>query len=186
MRFLEKYLNENFFVITGGPGVGKTTLLDELNRKGFCCVPEVAREIIKEQMSSKGDALPWGNKRLYMQLMLERSVESYQETVKTDTSPIFFDRGILDTLCYAKLIEAEVTKEMEHYARKFRYNFKVFLLPPWKAIYQTDTERKQSWEEAVATYEMMVETYEYYGYNVIEVPKSSVEERVEFILKHIS
>ena len=51
----------NFFVITGGPGVGKTTLLEALAKQGFPYVPEVAREIIREQASRNGDALPWVN-----------------------------------------------------------------------------------------------------------------------------
>ena len=51
----------NFFVITGGPGVGKTTLLEALAKQGFPYVPEVAREIIREQASRNGDALPWAN-----------------------------------------------------------------------------------------------------------------------------
>ena len=37
-------------VVSGGPGAGKTTLVDELKRRGFCCVPEVARQIIQEQV----------------------------------------------------------------------------------------------------------------------------------------
>ena len=49
----------NFFIITGGPGVGKTTLLEVLAKQGFPYVPEVARKIIREQVSQNGDALPW-------------------------------------------------------------------------------------------------------------------------------
>lgn len=32
-----------FYVITGGPGVGKTTLLNELKNRGFTVFPEIAR-----------------------------------------------------------------------------------------------------------------------------------------------
>ena len=39
---------QNLFIITGGPGAGKTTVLTELQRLGFTCVPEVARQIIQE------------------------------------------------------------------------------------------------------------------------------------------
>jgi predicted ATPase len=42
--------NPNLYVVTGGPGTGKTTVLRELERKGFPCVPEVARQLIQEQM----------------------------------------------------------------------------------------------------------------------------------------
>jgi predicted ATPase len=47
--------NEGFYVLTGGPGAGKTTLLNQLEEMGYMCVPEVAREIIREQMRIGGD-----------------------------------------------------------------------------------------------------------------------------------
>lgn len=43
-------MRDNFYIITGGPGAGKTTLLEELSRYKVRCVPEVARQIIREQM----------------------------------------------------------------------------------------------------------------------------------------
>jgi predicted ATPase len=49
-------------VISGGPGVGKTTTLLELERRGFRCAAEVARQIIQEQVRDRGDALPWGDR----------------------------------------------------------------------------------------------------------------------------
>lgn len=51
-----------FYIITGGPGVGKTALIEELNRQGFSTVPEDARRIIKEQIDLGGDGLPWKDK----------------------------------------------------------------------------------------------------------------------------
>ena len=83
----------NFFIITGGPGVGKTTLLEVLAKQGFPYVPEVARKIIREQVSQNGDALPWANIPAYTHLMLSRSVESFEQHQKQE-SVLFFDRGI--------------------------------------------------------------------------------------------
>src|SRR5690554_1815606 len=57
--------NNNFYVLTGGPGVGKTTLLEELERRNYEIVPEIARELIKEQQKTNGQALPWKDKELY-------------------------------------------------------------------------------------------------------------------------
>lgn len=178
----------SFFVITGGPGAGKTTLLDALTQRGFACIPEVAREIISEQMRDNGTALPWNDYVLYTRLMLERSVSGYCDTAKiyTNGEIVFFDRGIPDSLCYAVLTDQIVTETMEQYALQYRYHPKVFILPPWEAIYHTDSERKQTWEEAVATYNQMIKTYCQYGYQIIEVPKDTVENRVAFILQQTS
>jgi predicted ATPase len=46
---LKRTKNHNpFYVITGEPGVGKTTLLNELKAKGMTVIPEIARELIQE------------------------------------------------------------------------------------------------------------------------------------------
>ena len=92
------------------------------------------------------------------------------EEIKTDI-PVFFDRGFLDTLCYAALIASEADERMKTYAAKWRYNKNIFILPPWRHIYKTDSERKQNWKEAVMTREKMTETYQNYGYQIIEIPK---------------
>src|SRR5262245_61879135 len=96
----------NLFVLTGGPGAGKTTVLLELEERSYRVVAEVARRIIQEQARDGGRALPWDDRKLYTELMLRRSIESYKEN-SAAIRPIFFDRGIPDTLCYAQLIGLE-------------------------------------------------------------------------------
>ncbi|MDG3582001.1 AAA family ATPase [Galbibacter pacificus] len=181
-------INNNFFVITGGPGVGKTTLLNELKNKNLVVVPEIARELIIEQKHNNGEALPWKNTELYKQLLFDRSIKSYKEVEKEHAGsvPVFFDRGFLDTLCYAKLINSKINGHMHGYGKKLRYNKNVFILPPWKEIYITDGERKQNWEEALLTFKKMAETYKEYHYTINEVPKKSPSERANYILKCIN
>lgn len=171
----------NFFVITGGPGVGKTTLLETLAQQGFPYVPEIAREIIREQVSRNGDALPWANIPAYTHLMFSRSVESFEQHQKQE-SVLFFDRGIPDTLAYAHLIHQPILPKLQHAVQDFRYNPLVFILPPWPEIYQTDSERKQSYQEAVATYDIMLVTYQQLDYTPIIVPKGSPKERANFVI----
>ena len=175
-------IQHNFVVITGGPGAGKTTLIRELEHRGYPCVNEVARELIAEQVERGGTALPWNDKELYKQIMLERSVAAYYNT-PAGSRPVFFDRGIPDILCYAALEGLLLTTAMEQYAQELRYHNTVFMLPPWEAIYHTDQERKQGWDEAVRTYELMKQTYLEYGYELLEVPVAPVSYRVAFILE---
>ena len=47
----------NFYIITGGPGSGKTSIIEALKNRGFLCVDEVARQIIQEKTKIGGDAL---------------------------------------------------------------------------------------------------------------------------------
>lgn len=178
---------DSFYVITGGPGVGKTTLLKELRNREYKIVPEIARELIKEQKKINGEALPWKNKELYKKRMFNRSINSFELTENTfhKETPIFFDRGFLDSICYATLIKSEITPQMKSYAKYWRYNKSIFMLPPWQAIYENDNERKQGWREAVLTFKKMCDVYKYYGYDIVEVPKKPIKERADFIVEFI-
>ncbi|MFD2887534.1 AAA family ATPase [Chitinophaga cymbidii] len=174
-------VHHNFYVITGGPGVGKTTLLHELEKRNYRCMPEAARRIIQEQMAQNGDALPWENKARYAELMLEGSVNLYKQADQGTVT--FFDRGIPDVLAYVRLTGLPLTETLTDALTSFRYHPLVFILPPWKEIYATDSERKQTWEEAVATFEVMKEAYTGYGYTIVEVPPMEVGGRADFVLQ---
>lgn len=179
-------LKNNCYVITGGPGVGKTTLLTELAKLDFRTIPENARDIIRQEMEQNGDGLPWKNKERYTRLMFEASVTSYHAVSSGDSMIHFFDRGIPDSLGYAEMEQLPVSEEMDRAGKELRYNDTVFILPPWEAIYRTDTERKQTWEEALRTFDKLKETYLKYGYNLVEVPKGPIEERVRFVLEYVA
>jgi predicted ATPase len=175
--------NDKLFVITGGPGSGKTTLLLELEQKSFRCSHEVARQIIQEQIAANGDALPWANTLRYTELMLARSITAYRENTPA-SEIVFMDRGIPDVACYARLINLPLFDDLKMACEAYRYNEVVFVAPPWKEIYVTDGERKQTYPEAVATYERMAEVYQEYGYRPVELPKASPRQRAEFVLEY--
>ena len=175
--------NQKRFVVTGGPGTGKTTMILELEKLGFVCMPEVARQIIQEQMRTGGTALPWSDRKEYARLMLQRSIESYQQTPQLE--PTFTDRGIPDTLGYARLIALNDDREMRAACDRYRYASPVFVTPPWEEIYETDSERKQDFAEVVRTFHFLTRTYEECGYTLVEVPQASPKERAMFILGHL-
>jgi predicted ATPase len=176
--------NPNLFVISGGPGSGKTTILCELAKFGFRHAPEVARQIIQEQVQAGGTALPWADRNAYTRLMLQRSIESFREHTPA-ARPIFADRGIPDTLCYARLIGLRETGLIEKACHRYRYAPPVLLAPPWREIYLTDSERKQDFAEAERTHNEMAAVYLECGYQLIELPKVTPSARAQFILEHL-
>lgn len=175
----------NFFILTGGPGSGKTTLIEELNRRGFFSVDEVARKIIQDEMTLGGDALPGSNIGHRIEKMIVRSIETYQDALKQWNEPIIFDRGALDYVGYAYLTNTSISEELHQTALSLVYNKKVFLAPPWEDIYCNDSERKQSFKEALEVYDSLLKIYSDYGYEIIELPKTSVESRADFLISHI-
>lgn len=177
-------IKNNYYIITGGPGVGKTTLIQELEKAGYTCIPEVAREIIKHQVETNGNALPWEDTKKYSQLMLEYSIRDFEKYIGMENI-CFFDRGIPDTLGYETLMNFPFNKELTDAVNDYRYNRTVFLLPFWKEIYETDKERKQDLREAEETYRVMKKTYESLSYDVVEVPLTSPAERAAFVINRM-
>lgn len=175
---------DNFYILTGGPGVGKTTLVEELKMRGYNCVPEVARKIIKDQVNVNGNALPWGDAKKYSGLMLSYSVSDFERLIDIDDI-LFFDRGIPDTYGYEQLMKFDYNANLQKAVTEFRYNKTVFVLPPWKEIYETDSERKQNFSVAVETYQIMCDAYLDLGYDLIEVPCMSVKKRADFVLERV-
>lgn len=177
-------LKNNFFILTGGPGSGKTTLIEQLKNKGYNCVPEVGRIIIKEQLSFGGTALPWSDVSSYSEQMLHYSLRDYI-SLSSEIDVYFFDRGIPDVLGYTALINLPNQHIYIDCVKNFRYNPMVLILPPWEDIYQTDAERKQDFKVAISTYNAMIKIYEKYDYKLVEVPRMTIPERINFILERV-
>jgi predicted ATPase len=171
-----------FFVLTGGPGSGKSTLIDALQQAGFSRSIEAGRGIIQEQVGIGGPAVPWGDRGLFAELMLCWEMRSYR-LAEQQSGPVFFDRGVPDVVGYLRLSRLPVPAYFEKAAEIFRYNHRVFIAPPWQEIFQQDRERKQDFDEAMRTCEVLAETYKALGYELIELPRISVAERVRFILQ---
>ena len=174
-----------FYVITGGPGSGKTTVLAELARRGRICIPEDARALIQEQMAGGGSALPWSNAPRFAELLMERSIATWHaQAAKKPRGAIYFVRGVGDAFTCADLVGHTLSATLREQAAPCRYRNPVFLAPYWPAIYTTDTERRQTIEEAKRTEHAIVQTYTDFGYEIVRLPLVSPAERADFILRH--
>jgi len=167
-------------IVTGGPGAGKTTLIDALSATGVATSPEVGRAVIREQLASGGDALPWSDHRAFAQAMIARELSARAAALATGTS-VVLDRGAPDVVGFLHLSDLPVPHDIDEAARTQRYNPRVFLAPFWAAIFANDAERRQTPAEAAASEAVMRATYRHYGYQVIDLPRVTVAERVAFV-----
>ena len=168
----------NFFVFTGGPSVGKTTLLHHLQAMGETVVEESARAVIREQVASGGRAVPWIDNQAFADRTAERDIGNF-DNLAHESGRIFFDRGICDSY---RANGAEPSATLIEAIRTRRYNRKVFVFPPWREIYETDAERRQDWDEAEATFDKIKQILPELGYTPIVVPKADIATRAAFVL----
>lgn len=174
-------MKKELIVITGGPGTGKTTIIGKLMEKGFHCFPEISREITLRARENGIEQLFLEHPMLFSEQLLEGRIKQFSDAQLHDNNIVFLDRGIPDILAYMHYIGDSYTPVFKEACVENRYT-KVFLLPPWEAIYTSDEERYENFEQAQLIYHHLKETYESYGYELIEVPFGSVEERVQCIL----
>ncbi|TOH91902.1 ATP-binding protein, partial [Vibrio parahaemolyticus] len=90
---MEFYLN-NRIIFTGGPGSGKTSVIDLLCHMGYQSAPEVGRKVIQAQVKSKGRALPWLDKTAFRDEMILEEINNYENF--GDAEITFYDRSIID------------------------------------------------------------------------------------------
>jgi len=173
---------DRLFVITGGPGSGKSTLIAGLRDAGACVSEESGRRIIRDQTAIGGRALPSVDPLLFAEMMLAQDLQAHR-IAQGSGRVVYFDRGVPDVLGYLRLTGIAVPAHMQRAASLFRYSRTIFIAPPWPEIYRHDEERKQSLQEAERTCEAMAEIYTACGYRLVELPRAPVKERVDFVLE---
>jgi predicted ATPase len=173
------------FVITGASGGGKSSLIAALAAQGYATVPEAGRQIVTEQMTTQGTALPWLDQAAFMDLLFDRSIAAFDHTSGTAEGPVFFDRSFLEAIAYGSVIGRRAPRHMLQAAGERRFDSPVFVCPPWPEIFTQDSERRHDFEFARKDYQANIATYTTAGYALVEVPRTSVSKRVAFIQQRL-
>jgi len=171
-------------VVTGGPGSGKTSIIKQLADAMFKIVPEASRQLIQIESKKQEGILPWQNLEGFASLCMEWMVHDFNKQIIKDEY-LFYDRGLPDIIAYLNLQQIKPLTGLEDAISQNRYFRYVYWCPPWSEIYVNDPERPQTYEEAKALGLEIKQTYQKYLYEVVEVPKVSVQLRVKFILENL-
>lgn len=152
---------------------------------GYSTAPEAGRIIVKEQIESNGENLPWINPMGFCNLLIEKSIEFYKSALNIEhakANVIFFDRSFLDTISYYQAYAEKNIHLYNNFITQFRFDNPVLMTPPWESIFSEDTERKHNFKSAVSEYDRLKCFYPNQGYKIVDIPKMTINKRIEFIL----
>jgi predicted ATPase len=171
----------NWYVITGGPSTGKTTIINLLTEKGYKTTIEHARHYI-DTMKEEGRTVEEirTNKRKFQLGVLDMQIEQEAELSPSET--VFLDRAIPDAMAYYRFLKLEYDKILLDAMKEVAYK-KIFILD--RLPFVNDYARTEDEQAQKLIHQLIIEVYQSLEFPVVFVPVISPDERVEFILKNL-
>lgn len=168
---------QHLVLISGCSGGGKSTLLAELAARGHATVEEPGRRIAEDEAEIR--AWPWVDMGAFLNRCLELATLDHQ-LARAATGPVFFDRGLPDALT-GLARRGPLAPRAEALITRCRYAPRVFVAPPWPALFAADPARRHGLAEAVAEFEALMDWLPHWGYEVVMIPRMSVSDRADWI-----
>jgi predicted ATPase len=170
----------NWYVITGAPCSGKTSVISSLEQLGYMVVHETARAYINEELDKgknldeiKADMSLFEHNIFYRKIEIEASIP--------DKAIVFLDRAIPDSIAYFRFAGLN-PEEPEKESADIRYR-KIFLFDRLRIKH--DEVRNENDEDSILIDRLIEETYKTLGYEIMRVPVLPVGRRIDFILENI-
>ncbi|MBN8665650.1 MAG: ATP-binding protein [Chitinophagales bacterium] len=176
-----KEIKTNWYVVTGGPCTGKTTVIELLAARGYATTLEQARHYIDTQ-KIKGRTVEEirANKEQFQLQVLNLQIE---EESKLDINKItFLDRALPDAMAYYEFLGLKYDDRLIKMCNTFCYQ-KVFILDRLPLI--NDYARLEDEEEQIRIHHLIIDVYKRFPCPVEFVPVLPPEERVDFILQNL-
>jgi len=166
------------FILTGAPGAGKTTLIEELAQRGFATVPEAATDVIAIGQA-KGIEMPW----LESDFTREIAVLQSERLDGAGGPLVFHDRSALCTLALARFLGHPISPELAAATRAARQIFepKVFFVRLLGFITPT-AARRIGLEEAQKFEKLHEAVYREAGFELVDIVPAPVEARIAALL----
>jgi predicted ATPase len=170
------------YIITGAPGAGKTTILAALRDRGFAVVGEAATDVIVHQQALGRDEA-WRDPGFIDAITLLQR-ERQKQPAPPATAVKVFDRSPICTLALARYLGLPVTpilaREVDRVVAEGIYQPRVFFVHLLGFI-TPSAVRQISLAQSVAFERFHEQAYRDYGFDLVDIPTGTVEERVELV-----
>ena len=170
----------NWYVITGAPCSGKTSVISRLEQLGYRVIHETARAYINDELNKgrtldeiKADMFIFESSIFYRKIKIEAALP--------EKAILFLDRAIPDSVAYFRFAGINPDKP-EKESADIRYR-KIFLFDRLRIKH--DEVRNENEEDSILIDRLIEETYKTLGYEIIRVPVLPLERRVDFILENL-
>lgn len=170
------------YIITGAPGAGKTTILAALRDRGYAVVDEAATDV-NVRYHARGHDEPWREEGFIDAITLLQR-ERQEQPVPPTTAVQVFDRSPICTLALADYLERPVTptlaREVDRVVAQGIYQPRVFIVRLLGFITPTAV-RRITYAQSVAFERFHEQAYRDHGFELVDVPAGTLEERVDLV-----
>lgn len=171
----------NWYVITGGPSSGKSTVIRLLKDMGYQTTIELARHYIDLQRMNgrsvdeiRSNQRQFQHKVLNLQIDLERRLDPQELT--------FLDRALPDELAYYQYFNLAPDEKLLEYLEFATYK-KIFIMDLLPL--DIDYARTEDVVAQKALHQLIIEIYQKRGEPVVMVPVLPPKERTQFVLDNL-
>jgi len=176
---------DNIIVITGPAHAGKTTVINELRKRGHLILPESAIQLIDLGLSLSKDVRSWQDWRnipeneSQLQKSIYLSQIAKEQLARHRDEHVFSDRGTLDGIAYCRLRGVQYSTWFKNIPR---YKL-AFLLAPLKFNARSGSGRIDTEDDNRLIHQLIKEVYLEYKIRVIDVPLMNHEHNISVKLR---
>lgn len=168
-------------VLSGGPCVGKSTIISQLKKLGYCTMPEAFTLLYNQAKEQNSLDKLFNDPILFRYKLMEKQLE-LESLLKISEGFNFIDRSSHEVIFFGQYYKLNLPQDLIEQSLKRHYDVIFFLDPLPEEFYEFTEIRNNDRTEAIKIHNFLKQEYIKLGYQIIDVPFDTVHNRINFIL----